>query len=537
MTNNWKYILFMATAFPTAAAFAQTGDAGRRAVELERYQEAKSYYKTQLGDKKADNAYFALGDIYLKTDKPDSAAFYFNQGLSKNNKSAINMVGLGKVQLENGNKGEAEKHFDQALKASKKKDPYVLTMIAEAYAESANPSEEDLNKAISYLQEATKRYKNNALAYLVMGDVYLKQKKGGEAMTSYDRAIQLDDKNPTAYLRRGQLYTSSRNYNEAEAAYKKAIEIDPKYAPAYRDLGELYYFAGQYDKALSTFKQYVDMSEKTPETRAKYASFLFLTKDYNNTLAEVQEVLKEDPNNTTMNRLLAYSYLELGQPEQALKAMETYLSKIDPSKLIATDYEYYGRILSKNNQNAKAIENLNKAIELDPSKPELYYELANAYANEKQFDKAADVYKAKMEKLGSSNTDNYQMGRTYMKAEQYQKADESFSKITESNPTYALGHLWRAQANSYMDPTGEKGLAKPYYEKFIELASAEPAKYKDGLVEAHNYLGQYFYIIKPDRANATKNFQETLKLDPSNQTANTLLAEINKSAPTKKKKK
>src|SRR5690606_11647225 len=144
------------------------------------------------------------------------------------------------------------------------------------------------------------------------------------------------------------------NYNEAEEAYKKAIELDPNFAPAYSDLGELYYFAGQYDLALSTFKKFVDMSENTPATRAKYASFLFLTKDYEGTLREVQEVLKSDPENKTMNRLLVYSYLELGKPEEALKAMENYLSKVDQNSLIASDYEYYGRILARNNQPAKA---------------------------------------------------------------------------------------------------------------------------------------------------------------------------------------
>src|SRR5690606_14651084 len=107
------------------------------------------------------------------------------------------------------------------------------------------------------------------------------------------------------------------------------------------------------------------------ETKAKYASFLFLTKDYEGTLRESQEVLKSDPNNKTMNRLMAYSYLELGKPEEALQAMENYLTKVDQNNLISSDYEYYGRILARNNQPAKAVQNLEKAIAMDPNKPEL----------------------------------------------------------------------------------------------------------------------------------------------------------------------
>ncbi|NDK54724.1 tetratricopeptide repeat protein [Pontibacter fetidus] len=547
MTNNWKYILLMATAFPTAAAFAQSGDAGKQAVEQERYEDAKSIYKKQLNQKKADNAYYALGDIYLKTDKPDSAAYYFKQGVSKNEKSAINHAGLGKLEMAKGNKAEAEKHFAQALKYSKSKDANVLVAVAEAYVTADNKTEADLNKAVGYLQTAVQRDKNNTAAYMLLGDAQLELKKGGEAMTAYDNAIRIDEKNPNAYLRRGQLYTRSRNYTEAEQAFQKAIEINPNFAPAYRDLGELYYFAGQYDKALSTFKKYVDMAEKTPETRAKYASFLFLTKNYDETLKEVQEVLKTDPNNTVMNRLQAYSYLELGQPDKALAAMEGYLAKVDKSKLIAEDYEYYGRILSKNNQHAKATENLQKAIEMSPDKVELYQELAAAYAKSGNYEKAVAVYDKKREKTEPSNADFYYIGNIYIDAgaaaqnagdmqkanEYYKKADESYANVTKTNPTYAYGHLWRGRANYYLDPNSKAGLAKPHFEEFIKLASAEPAKYKKDLIDANLYLGYYYYDIKPNRELAVKHYNEVLKLDPANEQAKTALNQINKSAKKK----
>ncbi|WP_162428418.1 tetratricopeptide repeat protein [Pontibacter pudoricolor] len=547
MTNNWKYILLMATAFPTAAAFAQSGDAGKKALDLERYEEAKSIYKKQLNDKKADNAYYALGNIYLKTEKLDSATYYFNQGIAKNKKSAINFAGLGKVAMDQGNRAEAEKQFSQALKLSKSKDADVLAAVAEGYLSAPERTDADLQKAIGYLQTAVQRDKNNTTAYLMLGDAQLDLKKGGEAMTSYDNAIRIDGNNPKAYLRRGQLYTRSRNYTEAEQAFQKAIEIDPNYAPAYRDLGELYYFAGQYDKALSTFKKYVDMAEDSPETKAKYASFLFLTKNYDQTLKEVQEVLKTDPDNTVMNRLQAYSYLELGQPDKALQAMESYIQKVGKDKLIAEDYEYYGRILSKNNQHAKATENLQKALDMNPDKVELYQELASAYAKAGQYDKAVAVYNKKREKTEPSNADFYYMGNIYMQAgaeareakneqkaiEFFKKADETYANVTTSNPTYAYGHYWRGLANANLDTESTGGLAKPHFEEFIKLAGAEPDKYKAALVDANNYLGYYYYVVKPNRELAVKHYQEVLKLDGSNEQAKAALAEINKSAKKK----
>lgn len=544
MTNNWKYIILMAVAMPTTAALAQSGDAGRRAVDLERYQQAKSIYKSQLNDKRqADNAYFALGDIYLRTDKPDSAAYYFNQGISKNSKSYINHVGLGKIEFEKGNQAAAEQHFEQALKRRGKKDSYVLAMIGEAYVEAPNATEAQLNKGIGYLKQSLERESNNPVANVILGDAYLKLKKGGgEAMSAYDRAIQLDDKYAKAYLRRGQLYTSSRNFPEAETAFKRAVEIDPNFAPVYRDLGELYYFAGQYDQALSTFKKYVDMAEQTPETQAKYASFLFLTKNYDQTLQVAEQVLQQDPGNTVMNRLRAYSYMELGQPDTALQAMEQYLQKVDQNKLIAQDYEYYGRILAKNNQPEKAVENLQKALEMDSTKVELYQELANAYASNGKYDQAIEVLNKKRETIKPSNADFYYMGNIYMMAgedmtkandaqkasEYFKQADETYANVVKDNPTYAYAYLWRARANASQDPETEQGLAKPYYEEFINQTANEKDKYKQDLIEANSYLG-YYYYLKGDRANATKYWTEVTTLDPGNEQAATALSEINKS--------
>jgi len=551
MTNNWKYVLLMATAFPTAAAFAQTGnDAGRKAVELENYQEAKSIYKKQLNDRKqGENAHFALGDIYIRTGKLDSAAYYFNRAIAEDRKSAINYVGLGKLALIKGNKAEAEKQFKEALDYSKEKDPYVLAMLAEAYVDQEKATDADLNKAVAYLEKAAGRDDKSPMIQIMLGDAYLKLKNGGKAMTAYDRAIQLDPKNALAYVKRGELYTSSRNYNEAEEAFKKEIAIDPNYAIAYHDLGELYYFAGQYDKALSTFQKYVDLAEPTPESRAKYASFLFLTKNYDKALQEVQQVLKSDPNNTVMNRLKAYSYLELKQPEKALQAIEDYMKKVDSSKLIADDYEYYGRILNANEKYKEAADNLQKAIEINPDNMELYQELATAYAKQGKYEKAVEVYEKKRENAEPSNADFFYMGNNYMMAgeaareagneakakEYYKKADETYANITKSNPTYANAYLWRAQANANIDPESVEGLAKPYYEEYIKLAGQEPDKNKEGLVQANYYLGAYYYLTAQDRENAVKHFQQVLKLDPGNQQAKTALDQINKTPRAKKK--
>src|SRR5205085_2401441 len=143
---------------------------------------------------------------------------------------------------------------------------------------------------------------------------------------------------------------------------------------------------------------------------AVYSSFLFLTKDYANTIKEGEEVLKKEPNNTVMNRLMAYAYYETDQNDKALAAIQNYFKVVPSNKYIASDYEYYGKILSKANKNDEALENLNKALEMDSTRADLRNSIAQVYVKQNNFPKAIALYRAKMKRSKPTNTDYYYLG-------------------------------------------------------------------------------------------------------------------------------
>lgn len=528
MIKNWKYILAIGVSFTFTAAFSQSVQDAQRAIEFERYDDATKTLR-KLG---TDEATFFLGDAYLKAGKTDSAAIFYNQGYTANPKSPISMVGAGKAALLKGNSGEAERLFESAAKATKSKDPEILRLIVQAYADA---KAKDITKAKEYLEQANKRTKNNsAPLYITLGDLNLTDPNGGgAAMTAYDQAVRIDPKNTKAHLRRGQLFVRSRNYNEAEQAFKAALAIDPNYAPAYRELGEMYYFVGKYDQSLENYKKYISMSENTPATRAKYASFLFLTKDYASTQSEAQAVLAKDPNNVVMNRLLAYSLYETGKNEEALAAMEQYFKNAKQDEIIASDYAYYGRILSKAGNNELAQTNFDKALQLDPTNEDLQDDIAAFYVKQKQFPKAIAIYRAKIA-AKPSNVDNFKLAEAYNEAKQYTSADSLYAVILESNPTYSPAILRRGEIQEAL-----KKDATPFYAKYIEVVNADPAKanaaaYKGGLIKANYYLGLQAYNAK-DYATAKTYWQEAQRLVPDNKDIASALRNIEVITKTKRR--
>ena len=512
----WKQPLLaaLAVAAGSTAATAQNVQSAQRAIELGRYNEARAMLRPGSSPETA----FELGRLYQMRDMPDSAAFYFNKAAGA---TPFGQVAAGRALLAKGQVAPAEVQFDAAAKATKNKDGKLLTMIAQAYGETDS---KNTGKAQTYLTAAQTAYKKDDPALMVArGDVFLHSDQGGgEAMTSFDRAIATNPSYAQAYYKKGQLSVRSRNFNAARESLSKAIELDPSYAPAYRELADMYYYAGQYELASTTFQKYLGLAERTPSTDAQNASFLYLTKKYTEALVEVNKVLVSDPKNFTMNRLKPYLLYETGDFTGAATAMETYMKVAPKEKIIDEDYKYRDLILSKTGKSDEAMAGIQERIKKDPSKTcDLQNELATIYANKKDYKGAISVYKYKLNNCKGDLTDQFRLATAFTGDKQYTRADSVYNIILIAKPTYAPGHLARARVNGYLDPEAKQGLAKPHWDKYIELSKAEGAdatKFKEGLVEAYGNLGMYNFQ-KGDKATALSNFEQVLVLDPGNQGA------------------
>jgi tetratricopeptide (TPR) repeat protein len=513
----WKQPLLAAFAMVagTTAATAQNVQTAQRAIELGRYNEARALLRPGSTPETA----FELGRLYQMRDMPDSAAIFFNKAAGT---TPFGQVAAGRALLAKGQVAPAETQFDAAAKATKSKDAAILTLIAQAYGESDS---KDVSKAQTYLTAAQTANKGKVDPALMVarGDIFLHSDQGGgEAMNSYDQAVAANPSYAQAYYKRGALSVRSRNFNAARESLNKAVELDPSYAPAYRELADMYYYAGQYDLALSTFQKYIGLAEKSPATDAQYASFLYLTKKYPDALTEVNKVLVSDPNNLTMNRLKPYLLYETGDYAGAGTAMDTYMSVAPADKIISEDLAYKYKIMSKTGKGNEAIAGISDLIKKDPSKAcDFQNDLAAIYANQKDYKGAARVYSYKLTNCKGDLTDQFRLATAYTGDKQYTRADSVYNIILTAKPTYAPGYLNRAQVNNSLDPEGKKGLAKPYYEKYIELSKAEgadPTKFKSGVIEANGQLGLYS-ANAGDKAAAIRYFEQVLVVDPGNKGA------------------
>ena len=114
-----------------------------------------------------------------------------------------------------------------------------------------------------------------------------------------------------------------------------------------------------------------------------------------------------------------------------------------------------------------------------------------------------------------------------LKLEKFKKADEVYaSLLTKYTDIEDYVAFQRARIGMYMDPESKEELAKPHYEKLVELLGDKAERDNTDnvrLIEAYRYLISYYLITKDDK-NTAKQFAAKLKeVDPENETAKQVL--------------
>lgn len=535
MLNRIKILSVIFTVIFSAIANAQTLNDALRLTDNEQYDIAEGVYNSLIQKEPSNGTYwFYYGENFWKWENPDSAKVCYQKGLQVEPANPLNLVGIGKTFLEQNNFVEAKSNFDKALATAGTKLPLVQMEIAEAYIRSAK--NQDLGYAMTLLQQAAIADPKNPEVYILIGDAYTEKNDGTAAAENYNKALDLNKNLARALVRKGVLYKRSLNYESAQAEFENAIKIDSMFAPAHRELGEVYFRLRKLEKAKEEYRKYLELSKNTSGARLRYASFLFLSKDFNGTMSEINQLKKLDPENISLLRLSAYTAYEMGDSIKALQNISKVFEKVEESKRTQNDYEYYAKILSKNGKDSLAVSNLQKAYSMDSTNTELLIDLGNIYMKLKKYPEAADAFQKRVDfGKGVSSTDYFNLGKAYSLYKEYFKADSAFAKVTELLPDWANGYLRRAKVNSNIDSLSEEGRAKPFYDKYLELALPDTANFsknKADIVEAYRYLGYYYYKQKQIK-ESKEIWRKVLEIIPNDKQATEVLEGL--SQPPKEK--
>lgn len=98
-------------------------------------------------------------------------------------------------------------------------------------------NKKEYNEAISDYNKAIEINPNYALAFYNRGFVWIFREEYDKAIEDYNKAIEIDPNDVSAYVIKGSIFRAMKEYDKAIENYNKAIEIDSNYANAYYNRG------------------------------------------------------------------------------------------------------------------------------------------------------------------------------------------------------------------------------------------------------------------------------------------------------------
>ena len=256
-----------------------------------------------------------------------------------------------------------------------------------------------------------------------------------QAVTLYERAIELDPKDAYSYNGWGWALSEQGKYADAIAKYRKAIELDPKYVLPYNNWGNALAEQGKHDEAIAKYRKAIELDPENAYPYAGWGDALRGQGKYTDAIAKYQKAIELDPEN-------AYPYAGWGD---VLRGQGRYAdaiaeyqkaNELDPKD--AGTYNGWGDALDDMGMHDEAIAKFEKAIELDPRLADPYNGLATVLHEEGKYDEAIAQYKKVIE-LDPKSITAYQ---------NWAIALDEKGKHDEANAKRAIAAKIRAEAQS-----------------------------------------------------------------------------------------
>lgn len=543
-------------------AMAQSVEDGLKDLYYGKYESAKQTFEKAGAAKPDARAYYYQGIAELELGNKDVAAATFQKGLQAVPNAPLLQAASGRLDLLNGDTAAAKQKFTAANTATEGRDGDVARAIADASTEIKGG---DRAYALSVMEKLLnnegrkkrEQYTATAADYIELGDAYrsLGGENGGKAISTYEKALELDANNAEAVMKQGLVNYNAKLLQEAVNDFTKSTTMDPKYAPGFFELYQFYVTPRKNQLSLEKAAEYLQKYMEAVGTGAgkleneyNLAAIAFYRKDYKGAIDKAKSVL---PQTDTLNkgkftRLISDAYLQSGDSVTAKQTMDEYVKATGETKLVPNDYkllsEIYGRMKVQDSTESALNDSLaslylEKYAAADTAKDvDHYREVAEKFKTMRDYKRSAEWYgKLVNDFTDEQNTgkiqDYFWKGTWELYSNQPEMADSTFAQFTAKYPQQeALGSYWRGRANMVKDPEAKQGSAVPYFEKFFSVggeAKMKPAQ----LMFPYQYMMIYYYN-KEDKDNVKTWMDKVLALNPNDPAAKQISENMSSASKT-----
>ena len=318
---------------------------------IEDYNNSALWLEKVLAEDKEDiDALVSLEQVYRKTGQLDKIQLKLETFLATKSSGKLHEL-LGGIYLVQRKYVQAIDEYERYVAVATNKG-YALSVLANAQitAKDTTGAISSLKKALAWddevvtthilltkllmasgkVEEATQQInvirskdKSGSIADLLEGDLLFKQKKYGEAVPFYQRALSI---NPStgSVLSLYRTYKKLNELNKAEQLLKSQLDktkpVDLKFVIA---LADIYQLQKQYEKATNLYHNALQSYPNSPALLNNIANNLIEQGDVKQAITFAERALAIAPSNVTILDTVAWGQMNIANYEEAL----TYLRK------------------------------------------------------------------------------------------------------------------------------------------------------------------------------------------------------------------
>jgi tetratricopeptide (TPR) repeat protein len=277
----------------------------------------------------------------------------------------------------------------------------------------------DLDSAIKECAEALRISPNHAVAYNLMGQILKMKGDLSKAINYYSKAIQNAPTYAEAYNNLGVAFMYESRFSDAIKMFSKVLELEPGNVAADVNMGSCLKFQGRVNEAIHYLKKALQIRPDLLAAHYFLGEALFLQGKIDESIIQYKKIMQMDPDNKSADQILNKLLIN----KDRLEIFVASLNKdLDNNSRKIELYMKLGNMYLDGGDKLRAVENYKTILTIDPGNLLALNRLVSVYYSLGEYDKALESMKSVIKTRPESDELYYNIASIYAKQD---KIDES----------------------------------------------------------------------------------------------------------------
>ena len=254
----------------------------------------------------------------------------------------------------------------------------------------------ELAVAVKYFDKALEIDPSNVNVYHLLGAALARDKRYGEAVTTYDTLAKIDAKDPFVYIEWSNIFFSRKMTDEAIAVLEKGVAAGIKDAALYVALGYARSLKNETGAdVLALYNMALEIKPDSPVAHFYLGTYYDRIKDKDAAARQMREAIRLDPDYHDAYNYLSYMFSEEGVRLDEAVALAKKALEYEPENgayLDSLGWAYF-----KKEMLSEALIEIERAVKAMPDDPTIADHLGDIYSAKGLSDKARAAWQRSLE--------------------------------------------------------------------------------------------------------------------------------------------